>query len=65
MRGSDNEMNDDYWKGEKKENQRGPIQPKKQRDGRVSARRTWYRTEPQQGVFAVTGIDELQGVGQQ
>lgn len=65
MRGSDNEMNDDYWEGEKKGNQRGPIQPEKQRDGRGSARRTWYRTEPQQGVLPVTGMAELQGVGQQ
>lgn len=28
MRGSDNKMNDDFWKGEKKGNQRGPITPR-------------------------------------
>lgn len=65
MRGSDSKMNDDYWKGEKKGNQRGPIQPKKQRDGRGSAGRTWYRMEPQQRVLLGTEMAELQSMGQQ
>lgn len=65
MRGSDNKMNDDYWKGGKKGNQRGPIQPKKQRDGRGSAGRTWYRMEPPRRVLPGTEMAELQSMGQQ
>lgn len=65
MGGSDNKMNDDYWKGERKGNQRGPIQPKKQRDGRGSAGRTWYRTKPKPRVLPGTEMAELQSMGQQ
>lgn len=43
MQGSDNKMSDDFWKGEKKGNQRGPIHPKKQTHGRGCAGRAWYR----------------------
>lgn len=47
MQGSDNKMSDDFWKGEKKGNQRGPIHPKKQTDGRGCAGRAWYRAMAQ------------------
>lgn len=33
MCGCDNKMTDDYWKGEKQGNQRGPIHPKKHKEG--------------------------------
>lgn len=63
MRGSDNKMNDDFWKGEKKGNQRGPIHPKKQTHGRGSAGRAWYGAMPPGSILTLARMAELQGMG--
>lgn len=63
MHATDNKTNDDFWKGEKKGNQRGPIRPQE-----TDTRQSEYGDSLVRGwalgrVLPVTGMAELQGRG--